>query len=182
MLLTLGCDALRYLIHIDEGRARSDDGIEFRVVEWRDRTPDVLVCARGFDDADDADDAGPGALCERARASASLVRVWIVRRTCEGVECARWVYPDAHVTHADDGLVLAWAVADLAVRRRERVMAVAAAPVLFTDTAACGLCLAPHDRRGSVAAPDGRCYHAACWDRACKSARLYTSRAAPVGS
>ena len=35
-------------------------------------------------------------------------------------------------------------------------------PVLFTDSAECSICIAPHDRRGSVKLACGHCFHAPC--------------------
>ena len=35
-------------------------------------------------------------------------------------------------------------------------------PVVFTDAAECSICIAPHDRRGSVKLACGHCFHAPC--------------------
>ena len=35
-------------------------------------------------------------------------------------------------------------------------------PVVFTDAAECSICIAPHERRGSVKLGCGHCFHAPC--------------------
>jgi len=45
------------------------------------------------------------------------------------------------------------------------------AHVLFTDSAACSICLEPHARSGSVSALCGHCFHATCIARWAERAR-----------
>ena len=118
MLLKVASNACGF----SEGRAWSDDGIEFAVVEWpepRTPLPDILIvlCARPD---------GLGDLVDRVRRNARRAVLWVV---CEFPELAREMFPEAHASHPNDGLELAWATRDLETKRR----AWGHAEMLFTD-------------------------------------------------
>ena len=146
MLLKVASNACGF----SEGRAWSDDGIEFAIVEWpgpRAPLPDILIvlCARPD---------GLDALAERVRTNARRAVLWVV---CEFPDSARAMFPEAHASHPNDGLELAWATRDLETKRRAW-----STPTLFTDRAWCHACFAPHTGRGSFAATCGHCFHEGC--------------------